>query len=398
MTTLARLGLAAFCAAWALSSASTCPAEVLRLRPGFQQILDFPEVTRISVGNPEVVEARPLTKKDGVLVVGKKEGDTDLVVWEKDRRTDLTIEVRNLKPPYAEEARVFAGTYRDLTITDTGSSVMISGTVPSARDRAVLERFAEGRPGVHLSISLPGERKILLSYDLKIIEIGAGASSQLGIRWPDSVGVRTGFASAPDTGAVFSLEGDFEARLNVLLANGRARILANPKLVCETGESASFLAGGEIPIVIATPETRTVEWKTYGIILKLEPKMEVGDRIGTRITAEISTVDHASGSSDVPGFMTRRVTTVFSTAAAETVMLSGLVKSEMAKDVAKLPLLGQIPILGELFKSRTFRENRSELAIFITPREITGGSAGELAEWDERARKEKEAMRLRFLD
>lgn len=385
-------------AAWAFSSVMPARADVLKLRPGFQQILDFPEVTRISVGNPEIVEARPLTKKDGVLVVGKKEGETDLVVWEKGKRTDWTIEVRDRKPSAGEEARVFTGAFPDLTITETGNSVLIAGAVPSARDRGLLERFAESRPGVHLSVSLPEERKTLLSYDLKIIEISTGSSSQLGFRWPDSLGIRGTFSSGPETGSVFSLESDFEARLNLLMADGRARILANPRLVCESGESANFLAGGEIPIVIVTPETRTVEWKTYGIVLKLEPKMDIGNRIRTQITAEISTVDHASGNSSVPGFMTRRVTTFFSTPTGGTVMLSGLIRSEMAKDVAKVPLLGQIPILGELFKSRTFRENQSELAIFITPREIKGDAASELAAWDQRSRREKEAIKLRFLD
>lgn len=382
----------------ALLVVSPARAEVLKLRPGFQQILDFPEVTRISVGNPEIVEARPLAKRDGILVVGKKEGETDLVVWEKGKRSDWTIEVRDTRRSPFGEARALAAAYPGLTITETGTSVLISGSVPSARDRGLLEKFAEGRPGVHISVSLPEERKTLLSYDLKIIEISTGSAAQLGMRWPDSVGVKGTFSSTPDAGSVLTLRSDFEARLNLLMSDGRARILANPRLVCESGGSADFLAGGEIPIVIVTPETRTVEWKTYGIILKLEPKMDLGNRIRTQITAEISTVDHASGSANVPGFMTRRVTTFFSTPAGGTVMLSGLVKSDMAKDVTRLPLLGQIPILGELFKSRTFRENRSELAIFITPAEVKADSAGEMATWDQKSLKETESLKLRFLD
>lgn len=79
-------------------------------------------------------------------------------------------------------------------------------------------------------------------------------------------------------------------------------------------------------------------------------------------------------------------------------MLSGLIKSEMAKDIAKVPLLGQIPILGELFKSRSFRENQSELAIFITPAEYKGDSSEEAASWDAKARKEKESMRFRIIE
>ena len=79
-------------------------------------------------------------------------------------------------------------------------------------------------------------------------------------------------------------------------------------------------------------------------------------------------------------------------------MLSGLVKSEMAKDIAKVPLLGQIPVIGELFKSRSFRENRTELAIFITPVVVSGDAAAEAAEWDRKAEKERERLRFRLMD
>lgn len=79
-------------------------------------------------------------------------------------------------------------------------------------------------------------------------------------------------------------------------------------------------------------------------------------------------------------------------------MLSGLVKNEMAKDVAKVPLLGQIPVLGELFKSRSFRENQTELAIFITPKEVPGDAAAESAEWDRKASTEQKTLRFRLLD
>lgn len=381
-----------------LLQASPSRAETLTLRPGFQKIIDRPGVTRISIGNPDIVEARALSRGDGILVVGKKEGETDLVVWEKERRTDWKVEVRDRSAFAAEEVRAFAASFPGLKVAEAGSAVIIEGTVPTARDRKLCEDFARLRPNVHLRISLPEDRKALLSYDLKIMEISKGVSSQLGVRWPDFLPFKASGSGGSGSGTVFTMATDFEARLNLLMADGRARILANPRLVCESGESATFLGGGEIPIVIITPETRTVEWKTYGIILKLQPKMDGDDRISTRITAEISTIDHASGTSEVPGFLTRRVTTFFSGPSGGTVMLSGLVKSEMAKDVAKVPLLGQIPVLGELFKSRSFRENQSELAIFITPSEIRSDSREEAAAWQAKARKETESMRFRLLD
>jgi len=383
----------------AFASASvSLAAETIRLRPGFQRILDRREVSRLSVGDPEIVEAQPLPRGGGILVVGKKEGETDLVLWEKDARTEWRIEVGSAKRSIVEDARAFAGAFPGLAVVEAGGSAILSGAVSTPQDKYVLEAYARAHPGVHLRISLPEERKTLLLYDLKIIEIGRGEGEQLGIRWPDALPAKGTFAAGTGNPGTIAVGTDFDARLNLLAANGKARILSNPRLACETGGEAQFLAGGEIPIVIITPESRTVEWKTYGIILKIHPTMTEKGRIRTQVNAEVSAVDHGSGTSDVPGFLTRRVSTLFSTPPGETVMLSGLVKSDMAKDVSKVPLLGEIPVIGELFKSRSFRENRTELAIFITPFVVSGDAASEAEAWERKAEQEKERFRFRLLD
>lgn len=377
---------------------SSVSGETIRVRPGFQHIIEFPDARRLSIGNPDVIEARPLPRKDGILVVGKKEGETDLVIWGAETKREWVVNVVSDAGTVAEEARRIAAILPGMTVTQAGSSVVISGTVRSEQDKAMLESFARTREKIHLRVSLPEGKKTLLSYDLKIIEISKGATAHLGIRWPDSLSAKGSWSRSSTESTSFLVASDFEASLHLLMADGRAKILANPKLVCESGGNADFLAGGEIPIVIVTPETRTVEWKTYGIILRIHPEMDEGNRIRTQITAEISTVDHGSGGSDVPGFLTRRVTTQFSTPPGGTIMLSGLVKSEMAKDVAKVPLLGQIPVLGELFKSRSFRENRSELAIFISPSEVQDDFANEAAAWQTKEAKERNEMRFRLID
>ena len=392
-------GVAAFFLFLAFASGSPATAsETIRIRPGFQQILEQQGVSRLSVGNPEIVEAQPLPRGGGILVVGKKEGETDLVLWEKDVRTVWRVEVGSGKRSVVDDARAFAGAFPGLSVVEAGDSAILSGPVSTPQDKTVLEAYARTHPGVHLRLSLPEERKTLLLYDLKIIEISRGESEQLGIRWPDALPAKGTFTVGTGNTGTLSVGTDFETRLNLLMANGKARILSNPRLACESGGEAQFLAGGEIPIVIITPETRTVEWKTYGIILKIHPTMMEGGRIRTQVNAEVSAVDHGSGTSDVPGFLTRRVSTLFSTPPGETVMLSGLVKSEMAKDVAKVPLLGQIPVIGELFKSRNFRENRTELAIFITPVVVSGDAASEAANWERKAEKERENLRFRLMD
>ena len=392
--TMAALSLLLTLAPFSVSPAS----ETIRIRPGFQRILERTGVSRLSVGNPEIVEAQPLPRDGGILVVGKKEGETDLVLWEKGARTVWHVEVGSGKRPIAEDARAFAGAFPGVTVVEAGSSVILSGPVTTLRDKTVLESYALAHPGIHLRLTLPEEKKTLFLYDLKIIEISRGESEQLGIRWPDAIPAKGTFAVGTGNAGAFSIGTDFDARLNLLMANGKAKILSNPRLACESGGEAQFLAGGEIPIVIITPETRTVEWKTYGIILKIHPTMAEGGKIRTQVNAEVSAVDHGSGTSDVPGFLTRRVSTLFSTQPGETVMLSGLVKSEMAKDVAKVPLLGQIPVIGELFKSRSFRENRTELAVFITPIVVSGDAAPEAANWERKAEKEKGQLRFRLMD
>jgi pilus assembly protein CpaC len=387
-----------FCVLWKSILPPVSFGETIHLRPGFQHIIEFQDTRRISIGNPAIIEARPLPRNDGILVVGKKEGETDLVLWGRDEKRTWMIHVVGEAGALAEETKNLTATFPGLTVTQVGSSVMITGTVPTTRDRNLLETFARTRDGVHLRISLPEEKRTLLTYDLKIIEISKGATTHLGIRWPDSLSAKGVWSYGSRENTSFGITSEFEARLNVLMAEGRAKILANPRLVCESGEKAEFLAGGEIPIVIITPETRTVEWKTYGIILRLGPIMDHDNRIRTQLTAEISTVDHGSGGSDVPGFLTRRVTTNFSTTAGETVMLSGLLKNEMAKDVTKVPLLGQIPILGELFKSRSFRENKTELAIFITPTEVRDDDKNDVAIWQSKEAQEQKRMRFRVID
>ncbi|MBP2683129.1 MAG: secretion protein, partial [Deltaproteobacteria bacterium] len=225
---------------------SASPAtETIRIRPGFQRILDRSGVSRVSVGNPEILEAQPLPRDGGILVVGKKEGETDLVLWEKSVRTVWHVEVRSGTRSIAEDARAFADAFPGLAIVEAGNSVILTGPVTTSQDKTVLEAYARAHPGVHLRLSLPEEKKSLLLYDLKIIEISRGETAQLGIRWPDALPAKGTFVAGTGTAGTLSVGTDFEVRLNLLMANGKARILSNPRLACESGGEAQFLAGGE---------------------------------------------------------------------------------------------------------------------------------------------------------
>ncbi|MHB1040729.1 MAG: pilus assembly protein N-terminal domain-containing protein, partial [Desulfobacteria bacterium] len=188
--------VAALSLLFALAPGSVSMAsDTIRIRPGFQQILERPGVSRLSVGNPEIIEAQPLPHDGGILVVGKKEGETDLVLWEKSARTVWRVEVESGKRSIAGDARAFAGAFPGLTVVEAGGSVILSGPVSTSQDKTVLEAYARSHPEVHLRLALPEERKTLLLYDLKIIEISRGETAQLGIRWPDALQAKGTFAA-----------------------------------------------------------------------------------------------------------------------------------------------------------------------------------------------------------
>ena len=137
--------------------------------------------------------------------------------------------------------------------------------------------------------------------------------------------------------------------------------------------AAEFLAGGEVPIPLITANAFTIEFKPYGIILKIKPTADRNGNINTLIETEASEIDKSvsiavGANISVPGFRTRKVKTNVTVRHGETIVLSGVFSNDEEKDVSKVPGLGHIPILGELFKSRTFLGDKRELVIFVTPR------------------------------
>ena len=161
--------------------------------------------------------------------------------------------------------------------------------------------------------------------------------------------------------------------INFILSDGYARLLAQPKLVCASGEAAEFLAAARCRFRFITANNFSVEFKPYGIILKIKPTADRNGNIHTLIETEASEIDKSvaiavGGNISVPGFRKRKVKTNVTVRHGETIVLSGVFSNDEEKDVTKVPGLGHIPILGELFKSRDFIGTKRELVIFVTPR------------------------------
>jgi pilus assembly protein CpaC len=262
-----------------------------------------------------------------------------------------------------------------VTAERLGRHIVIQGEVPSEDEKEKINIIAAAfdvdiKNLAKVGVSL--KKMILVNVDF--IEIEKNKMTEIGIDWNDLLSITGEVAGGAEFGedvqsrqfnGAFSLGSSYGATIKMLYNKKNAHIIARPKLLCRSGEKAEFLAGGEIPVKIATLAAAKVEWKQFGIILNIEPVVDNNDNIATTIEVENSTInDFVDGQ---PAFQSSRVKTNINVKSGEVIVLSGLVNREHAKAVNKIPLLGSIPILGELFKSRAFRSNQSELVIFVTP-------------------------------
>lgn len=267
---------------------------------------------------------------------------------------------------YIREAMVSIGIH-GLDMKVLGKNLFLTGRPASMDDVKRVERICEA-----LGLSfIDGTREQItdprmLIFEINFTEINKQAFREIGIDWPSSIALSdpSGFRLSR-----LSPEKSLEMMISVAALTGKARILSSPRLVCRSGESASFLAGGEIAIPRKDKDGQiAVTWKRYGIILEINPRLDSDGLIHARITSEVSMVDHSNSIEGIPGILTRKISTYLSLASGQTAVLSGLINNEDAENITKIPLLGDIPVLGELFKSRSFKKRETELLVFLTPR------------------------------
>jgi pilus assembly protein CpaC len=264
-----------------------------------------------------------------------------------------------------------------------GNKIVLEGDASSDQEKENIAQLAsalvENPERDLVNIVRVGVSETIVIIDALFEEVSDSVTKQIGINWGDSAVINADFEGMgtlesgknPNITGISTLSAEYTVILNMAHNDGTARTLANPKLLCASGGEANFLAGGEIPIPLITADTATVEYKEYGIRLKFNPFVTGDEDITISIEVEISRVDPSVTVMDVPGFLTRRVVTSMKIKDGESIALSGLVDSAASKDVERFPGLGRIPIIGELFKSRDFKDRRSDLLVFVTPRIIT---------------------------
>ena len=219
----------------------------------------------------------------------------------------------------------------------------------------------------------------LIEISIEITEINNNKAKEYGIKWVDEISTGELFVSDPQDTAFYPSLVEYKewvrytplsAKLKLLQESGSAQVLSNPKLITKSGSKARFLVGGEFPISVSGVSGGNVEWKEYGIITEILPKILSDDRIDLIIEAELSRLDWSNAVQGFPNIAKRQAKSDVILKNKQTVVIAGLIENYKDKTVSGIPILSDIPVLGALFKNTKTVDNKTNILIFVTPKII----------------------------
>ena len=369
-------------------------------------------LSRVAVGNPEIADVQLLSARE-FLLVGKKSGSTSLLVWGANGRQEYLVTVTGENSGLAamiEKAINLPG----VTVQMVGEKILLRGTVMNQYEKDLALKIAGLYTGTTPTTSTSGSnsagkavdktggnvidllqmaRPSQIRLEAQVIEISSSNKRELGIQYGTYTGSSDSKIDAEGTiyagedwntrgwgGWLVRHSSTINAALNALITQGKARILSRPNISTLSGEKARILIGGSIPIPTNNDGSISIEWKEYGVKLDIEPVADQMNKITSKVHAEVSRLDYANGITQngfhIPALATREAEAVIHVSNGMSMVIGGLLNSEDGKSVSKIPLLGNIPILGEFFKHTSRTRDKRELIIIITPHLI-----GEDTQW-----------------
>jgi pilus assembly protein CpaC len=371
---------------------------------GEAKVLNEPGVRRLAVGNGQVLNATVLDERQ-VLVLAEEEGQSSLYVWRRageEHAYTITVVPANVGRLLVE-VRALLGENDRVRTRVVGDKIILEGSDLTDEQARRIEEIGKRYPQIVNLISRVGLEPMVVT-DVRILEFRKTALRDLGIRWStDSIAGPTygvlgdisrsapfvqppeGTGTASGRGPVvnsrispfatyFELNSTITSAISAAVSKGDATFLAEPRLTTKSGGSAKFLAGGEVPIPVDNGfGSVTVQFKPYGVKLEVTPLVGESGAINLSVLTELSAVDAELTVRDVPAFLTRRTDTQVNLKTSETLVISGLFDGVATRSLEKVPGLGDIPVLGELFRSRRFRRNETDLVILLTPRLVAPG-------------------------
>ena len=337
---------------------------------------------RAAIANPDVADVVVVSSSE-LILVGKQTGSTTLIVWSGAGRQNYLVEVSAADPAIANEIKRILG-YPDIRVAKVNKTVILEGTVNDQYQRARAEKIA-GAYGEKVVNLLEIAKPIQIRIEAKIVEINRTKTQELGLKYySGSTTTAPGIFYAgqsqinPKSPNTFGNLGTFapvNAQLNLLIQNGYAKLLSQPNLVTLSGDKANILVGGQIPVPVSNQNGQiSIEWKDYGIKLDILPEASLDGIITSKVKAEVSSMEWNSlnkielGSNmKIPPIRMRKAESSIALASGQTMAIGGLIANDITRDVTKIPLLGDLPVIGQLFRSTSFVKGETELLILVTP-------------------------------
>lgn len=385
-----------------LAPATSVAADDLVLQAREQRPWNLPaDLERVAIADPGVADIVMLRGQRQALLVGRMPGTTTLLLWHRKQAEPQRVTVRVQS---AVQGAASTGG-NDLVFTQQDQQGLLQGSTDSVLSHMQEQRTAAmalGKEGALADTSTISSGGVV-QVEVKVVEFNKTAMKQIGINFqnrnggfaygfarpgtglPGNTGLLPGMkegnssneAVSPISSAfrlVFgSTKGLWNADVELLQANGMARVLAEPTLVALSGQSASFLAGGELPIL--EPQglgTTTITYKPFGIGLTVTPTVLAANRIALKVAPEASDLDYSNAivlnNVQIPSITTRRADTTVELGDGESFVIGGLVSSNIVSNVSKIPLLGDLPIIGSFFRNFDYKRQDKELVIIVTPR------------------------------
>lgn len=355
----------------------------------------------VFVANPKIADIQ-IKSPRMIYVLGIRPGETTLIAVDENERILANRQLKvshNLKGLRASIKSLVPG--EDVSVRSVGSSILVSGSVESALDAAEIRRMAEQlvRKPENVILKLGVTEPTQVQLRVRIAEVSRDVLKQFGINWDALFGVGDfvfGLATGTivNTSEIFgdglatttvrnggtnSLYGSFKGTsvdinglIDALNNEGFVTVLAQPNLTSVSGKPATFLAGGEFPIIVPGDDnTVSVSFKQFGVSLGFTPTILSKNRISLYVNPEVSQLSSAGavqvGGISFPALTTRRAETTIELGDGQSFAIGGLLQNNIRHDINKFPGLGDVPILGSLFRSSRFQRNETELVIIVTP-------------------------------
>jgi len=219
----------------------------------------------------------------------------------------------------------------------------------------------------------------LVEISIEITEINNNKAKEYGIKWVDEISTGELFITSPEGATTYPSLVEFNdwvrytplsAKLKLLQDSGSAEVLSNPKLITKSGSKARFLVGGEFPIAVSGVSGGNVEWKEYGIIAEILPKILPDKKIDLVIETELSRLDWSNAVQGFPNIAKRQAKSYVILKNQQTIVIAGLIENYKDKTTSGIPILSDIPLLGTLFKNTKTVDNKTNVLIFVTPKII----------------------------